>query len=275
MHAAARSTSRRFDVADVERVEIARGPYSAVYGGDALAGVINIVTRHAPRGKGHASRSMPWVAATTSHEIAVECRRPGGRRRLEHGRQRHATRASQVRGNEFDGATRFRQFRFRPRRVHHGRSSPGATRKPSARVFPTTAAAMNSRKSATPSIATRTKSVFGAGLTHRRRRGDVRACTLGYFDRDDHIDSPGVAPGIRDPFGVPPEHGGHRTSRASRPRFTGTQKFSDVRVAGLRRRVAARRRRAVTARSISAAASCCPPRSSSRAIPGRRSRKCG
>ena len=33
------------DVADVERVEIARGPYSAVYGGDALAGVINIVTR--------------------------------------------------------------------------------------------------------------------------------------------------------------------------------------------------------------------------------------
>ena len=35
------------DIADVERVEIARGPYSAVYGGDALAGVINIVTRHA------------------------------------------------------------------------------------------------------------------------------------------------------------------------------------------------------------------------------------
>ncbi|MBC8027919.1 MAG: TonB-dependent receptor, partial [Steroidobacteraceae bacterium] len=33
------------DVIDVERVEIARGPYSAVYGGDALAGVINIVTR--------------------------------------------------------------------------------------------------------------------------------------------------------------------------------------------------------------------------------------
>src|SRR6188768_4084481 len=34
------------DMADVERVEVARGPYSAVYGGDALAGVINIVTRH-------------------------------------------------------------------------------------------------------------------------------------------------------------------------------------------------------------------------------------
>src|SRR5215510_3985171 len=43
------------DVADIERVEIARGPYSAVYGGDALAGVINIVTRQAAREKTTAS----------------------------------------------------------------------------------------------------------------------------------------------------------------------------------------------------------------------------
>lgn len=33
------------DIASVERVEIVRGPMSAVYGSDALAGVINIVTR--------------------------------------------------------------------------------------------------------------------------------------------------------------------------------------------------------------------------------------
>ena len=52
------------DVADVERIEIARGPYSAVYGGDALAGVINIVTRHAPRESTRA-RSTPWAAPTT------------------------------------------------------------------------------------------------------------------------------------------------------------------------------------------------------------------
>ena len=53
------------DMADVERVEIARGPYSAVYGGDALAGVINIVTRHAPRGQRAMRRSTPWAARTT------------------------------------------------------------------------------------------------------------------------------------------------------------------------------------------------------------------
>src|SRR5262245_4020208 len=33
-----------FDVDDIERIEVARGPYSAVFGGDALAGVVNIVT---------------------------------------------------------------------------------------------------------------------------------------------------------------------------------------------------------------------------------------
>ena len=53
------------DIADVERVEIARGPYSAVYGGDALAGVINIVTRHAPASKRVTRRSTPWAAPTT------------------------------------------------------------------------------------------------------------------------------------------------------------------------------------------------------------------
>ena len=57
------------DVADVERVEIARGPYSAVYGGDALAGVINIVTRHAPAEKGHASADA-MGGAYDSHEIS-------------------------------------------------------------------------------------------------------------------------------------------------------------------------------------------------------------
>src|SRR5262249_27695478 len=35
----------RFGVEDIEQIEILRGPSSALYGSDALAGVVNIVTR--------------------------------------------------------------------------------------------------------------------------------------------------------------------------------------------------------------------------------------
>jgi len=43
------------DPALIERIEIVRGPQSAVYGSDALAGVINIITR---RGQGSASQRL-------------------------------------------------------------------------------------------------------------------------------------------------------------------------------------------------------------------------
>jgi outer membrane cobalamin receptor len=67
--------------------------------------------------------------------------------------------------------------------------------------------------------------MFGAALTPRA--GDATfSLSLGYFDRDDRIDSPGIAPGVRDPFGVPPSLVDSSIERESAT-FTGTQKFSD------------------------------------------------
>ena len=84
------------DVADVERVEIARGPYSAVYGGDALAGVINIVTRQAPRENTTASLDA-MAGAYDTREIALSAGGPVGRRQLVARRQRLERRRSRAR----------------------------------------------------------------------------------------------------------------------------------------------------------------------------------
>jgi vitamin B12 transporter len=54
------STGREFDfanlvLADIERIEVLRGPQSALYGSDAMGGVINIITR---RGRGAPKASL-------------------------------------------------------------------------------------------------------------------------------------------------------------------------------------------------------------------------
>ena len=105
-------------------------------------------------------------------------------------------------------------------------SVSGRYRKPSARDFPTTAAATNSRRSATSEK--REAEEGCSAPASRIAPGDATfALTLGYFDRDDHIDSPGIAPGIRDPFGVPPSIVDTNLTRFTAT-LTGTQKFSDL-----------------------------------------------
>lgn len=48
----------RFSLRDVERVEIVKGPAAALYGADALGGVVNIITRHPTRSFEGAIRGM-------------------------------------------------------------------------------------------------------------------------------------------------------------------------------------------------------------------------
>jgi hemoglobin/transferrin/lactoferrin receptor protein len=52
------------DPSQIERVEVVRGPASVLYGSDAIAGVINIITKQAPRETGEETRMGGSVSLT-------------------------------------------------------------------------------------------------------------------------------------------------------------------------------------------------------------------
>lgn len=212
-----------FDVADVERIEIARGPYSAVYGGDALAGVINIVTRHAALDRTHASIDV-MAGAYDTREISARAGGPVGGGSWNLGLS-DTNEGELVRGNHFES-----------QRVSGGFDTElgGATTlSVSGRYADSERASFPDDSGGYGFAAIRAteqraahEAVFGASLVHRA--GDATfALALGYFDRNDRIDSPGIAPGVRDPFGVPPSLVDSSIERTSAT-FTGTQKFSEL-----------------------------------------------
>jgi iron complex outermembrane receptor protein/vitamin B12 transporter len=193
-----------------------------VYGGDALAGVINIVTRHAPTAKGYLSLDAMGGAYDT-REIALAAGGPSAAGNWNMGFS-DTHEGEQVRGNDFSG-----------RRIS-GNFDAGAgaatTLSFSGRYSETEREGFPDDSGGYEFAAIRDvekrhgdEGVFGLGLTHRA--GDATfALTMGYLDRDDHINSPGVAPGVRDPFGVPPSIVDSSLTRFTAT-FTGTQKFSD------------------------------------------------
>jgi vitamin B12 transporter len=211
------------DMADVERVEIARGPYSAVYGGDALAGVINVVTRHARAAKGYASVDAMGGSYDT-HEISLNAGGPGAAGDWNMGFS-DSHEGDLVRGNEYSGqrlsGSLDTEFGSATTLSVSGRYSETERE-----GFPDDSGGYEFAAIRDVEKREADEGVFGVGLTHRA--GDATfALTLGYFDRNDHIDSPGIAPGIRDPFGVPPSIVDTSLERFTAT-FTGTQKFSDL-----------------------------------------------
>jgi vitamin B12 transporter len=213
------------DIADVERVEVARGPYSAVYGGDALAGVINIVTRHAPRERSGISLDATGGAYDT-REISLNAGGPlsNGAGNWNFGAG-DSNQGGLVRGNHFDGQRVSGSFDTQlgadTTLVVSGRYSESDRD-----TWPDDSGGYEFAAIRDTEHREGNESVFGAGVNTRMGAATF-GLTLGYFDHDDHIDSPGVAPGVRDPFGVPPSVVDTNLRRYTAT-LTGTQKFSDL-----------------------------------------------
>jgi len=211
-----------FDVADIERVEIARGPYSAVYGGDALAGVINIITRHSmPESTRVAFDAMG--GGYDIHEIAFDARGPMGAHAWNFAAS-DAHEGEVTRGNKFDGQTVSGGMDFSPGAATTAFVT-GRYSETSRAGFPDDSGGYQFAQIRDTEQRDASEAVFGVGLNTSVGAASF-SLQAGYFDRDDHIDSPGVAPGIRDPFGVPPSLVDTGLRRYSAT-FTGTQKFSE------------------------------------------------
>jgi len=210
-----------FDIDDVERIEVARGPYSAVFGGDALAGVVNIVTRDGAGEAFHASGDASGGAYGTQ-DLALRAGGPvaDGNWSMSAGDSRQG---EVVRGNDFDSQHVSGSFN----------GSLGATELHlSARYADTERSTFPDDSGGYQFAAIRDtehrdahESVFGANLV-RDAGSDRFELSLGYYDRGEVIDSPGVAPGVRDPFGIPPSVVDADIQRFTAT-LTGTHTFSE------------------------------------------------
>jgi len=212
-----------FDVADIERVEIARGPYSAVYGGDALAGVVNIVTRHTPPEKTRAALDA-MGGSYDVHELAFDARGPMGAHAWNFAAS-DSHEGEVTRGNKFDGQSVSGGLDFGLGAATTAFVT-GRYSETSRQGFPDDSGGYEFAQIRDTEQRDADETVFGAGLSSGVGAANF-TLQVGYFDRDDHIDSPGVAPGIRDPFGVPPSVVDTGLRRYSAT-FTGTQKFSEL-----------------------------------------------
>jgi vitamin B12 transporter len=217
-----------FDVADVQRVEIARGPYSAIYGGDALAGVINIITRRASLGETQASLDA-MAGAYDTREIALDAAGPVSFDGVANGTWSLGASDSHegqlIRGNEFE-SQRF-SAGFNTDYSENTRLNLSARYAESQREgFPDDSGGYEF--AAIRDVETRDadEAVIGAGIEHITRDATF-GLSLGYFTRDDRIESPGVAPGVRDPFGVPPSLVDSGIDRFTAT-FTGTQRLTQM-----------------------------------------------
>jgi vitamin B12 transporter len=210
------------DVADVERVEIARGPYSAVYGGDALAGVVNIVTRHARREKTTVSLNA-MAGAYDTRELALSAGGPVGNGNWSLGAS-DSNQGEVMRGNDFESQRVSGNFD-----TQIGAATSlfvtGRYSESEREGWPDDSGGYEFAAIRDTEHRVADEALLGAGVNTRVGNATF-GLTLGYFERDDRIDSPGIAPGIRDPFGVPPSLVDTNLTRTSAT-FTGTQKFSE------------------------------------------------
>ncbi len=189
------------DVESIERIEIVRGPLSSVHGADAMAGAVNILTRG---GRGPDAAGLEVSGGRYGQYRAVASLR-GERGPLD----------AALSGGWVDTGTPESESRARS---GHAALSLGA-RLPGDGDLRGTFRYLNADLEAFPddsggvesavfrTLEERDVEEITAGLRYEQAPTEWLAVALSgsYYRRQEHRTSPGVAPGVRDPVGIPAE----------------------------------------------------------------------
>lgn len=196
------------DPGEIERIEVLRGAAATAYGAEALGGVVNIVTRageagaraEAELGEGHARLRAAAGAQRPGRDYSLAA----GYADLRDPRLHSSMDAAAVRGavalQDAAGAHALRLGL----RLAAGEAAS----------FPDDSG--GPRHAVRRETERRDSEELLASLNYRHARGAAMAlhADAGLYLRREEVDSPGVAPGLRDPFGVPPIASTQRLRRA-------------------------------------------------------------
>jgi outer membrane cobalamin receptor len=185
---------------DIERIEIVRGPLSAVYGSDALSGVINIITR---KGESKATRRLELAGGRYGYwRTVAEARGMLGV--LDYAVSgSYVDNGEPVEGSEFENTAFSINMGVPPADnmelrwlVRHAKSD--------AEAFPDDSG--GPRFAVLRAVERRDiqELTMGLTLTHTPFPWWEYQVQFGLYNRNEDIASPGVAPGPRNPFGIPP-----------------------------------------------------------------------
>lgn len=203
----------------IERIEIIPGPLSAVYGSDAVGGVVNIVTRQ--------GGTTPTVTIEGSggwhgyHRAAASAQGTFGLATYALNFA-YVNDGSAVKGSAFQGknvtlklAMPPSDFTWLQLALHYNENQSESFPDDSGGPRFATLRDVDTRDVQELSI--------GGELSHEFRSWGASTLQLGFFQRHEEMTSPGVSPGRRDPFGIPPnrnDNSFHRLSGVLSHRFS-------------------------------------------------------
>ncbi len=187
------------DIANIERIEIGRGPLSAVFGSDAMSGVINIITRRARQkreahaefsagGEGYLSTRVGAGGADQWGDYSVNVSLTDDGEPVEGSHNEARALSGNLNldlGDEMD-------LRF------HVRASTSDLES-----FPDDSGGPRLAVIRERDVRDVEEHVAGLNFAHRLNERWRYRLNLGYYQNREDAASPGVAPGVRDPIGIP------------------------------------------------------------------------